>query len=173
MNPRSNSSSFTVSFGGLVEHHRVGVERGLQLVAQPGRDPPLAEEVVDRRHPGRLQHPPHVPERLGREQVALQPQVAVPRLQHQRVDQREDDQVVLRVRGLAEEVPPVVQVERHPRVVVRPVRVVARPEPSGSPGRSRPRRSGASGAHHCRARDRSLPDPAPMIRTRRNAGHAG
>jgi len=60
------------------EHDRVGAEGVAEGVAQPGDEPPLAEEVVDGGEPRRLEHPPDVGERLFGEQVALQPEVRVP-----------------------------------------------------------------------------------------------
>ena len=129
VNPRSNSFSVTRSFGGLVSMTGFGVERGAQFVAQPGGDPALAKEVVNRRDARWLQHTPHVAKRLGREQVALESQVAVAGLQHQRVDQSEDDQIVLLGRRLAQEVAPVVQLQGHARIGIGSIRMMLGAEP--------------------------------------------
>ena len=94
---------------------------------QPADDPALAVEVVHREHAAGLEPRLDVAERLLGEQEALQPEARIARVQHQRIDQGVDDQVVLAV-GLADEAAAVVEVDRDPRVVVRAVR----------DGRSRP-----------------------------------
>ena len=65
--------------------------------------------------------------RLFREQVVLQPQAALPRIQRQRVGQGEHHEVVLVV-VLLDERATVVDVHRHTRVLVRVVRVEPAPE---------------------------------------------
>ena len=67
---------------------------------------------------------PDVVHRLLREQVAFEADVAVAAVQHERIDQRVDDQVVLLVAGL-EEVAAVVEVHEHARIVVRPIGMIA------------------------------------------------
>ena len=86
----------TVDRARQVEDDRVaGAERLLEHRVERDDDPALAEVVVHDEHAARLEALADVGERLCREQVALEPDVAVAAVQHQRIDQRVDDQVVL------------------------------------------------------------------------------
>ena len=154
--------------------HRVDpIERHPQLVADAGRDPSLPEEVVDREHARRLQHPPHVLERLQGEEIAFQPQVRVAR-------------TAARASRSGRRSP-----GRRSRAWPRGGSCGHR---SDTPGRADPGTAGrggvarrvfwmtgsistasiwASAGTQRSARATSLPLPAPMIRTRLNSGHAG
>ena len=65
------------------------------ICSQPADDPALAVVVVHDEHAARLQPRLDVAERLLGEQEALQAEARIARVQHQRVDERVDDQVVL------------------------------------------------------------------------------
>ena len=64
-------------------------------VREPVDQPPLAEVVVDHQHAVRRQMIPDRLERLLGEHVALEPHAREARLHGQRIDQREDHEVVL------------------------------------------------------------------------------
>ena len=110
------------------QHHGFRVELFVQHFLEPGHDPALAEEVVHRGHARGLQHPFHIGKRFRTEQEAFQADTAVARVQHQRIDQCEDHEVVRSALGFAEEVASIVEVAHDARIVVGAVRVVLLPE---------------------------------------------
>ena len=97
-------------------------------VREPIDQPALAEVVVDDQHAVRLEAVAHVAERLDGEHVALEPHAGKARLQRQRIDQREDDEVVL-LRRRPQVVPGVVVDDGDARVGVRVIRMVRAAEP--------------------------------------------
>ena len=103
--------------------HGVVPEAGLDRVGQPVAEPGRAVVVVHGEQPvARVQVRLRRLHRLEREQVALQPERGLPGHQGQRVGQREQDHVVLRVR-LLQEGPAVVDVHGDPGILVGMVRV--------------------------------------------------
>ena len=74
---------------------RILAEHDGRRVRQPVHEPALAEIVVDDEHAVDLQMGPHVAEGLFREHIALEPHAREARLQGERIDQREHDEVVL------------------------------------------------------------------------------
>ena len=94
--PTSTSSGRTVSREGRLKTIGFPVPNVASSIdLQPRDDPALAEVVVHDEHAAWLQPLADVLERLRREQVTFQPDVAVAAVEHERVDERVDDQVVL------------------------------------------------------------------------------
>ena len=100
----------------LRERGRVAFEHIRPVVVVHGERSTLLQVIADRTH------------RLQREQVALQTEPALPRDERQRVGQGEQDEVVASV-GPLQERPAVVDVDRHPRVLVRMLRMQVAAEP--------------------------------------------
>ena len=89
------SSAPSVSRLGRLRTSASAAEGGAHRVLQARHDPSLPEIVVHHEHAAGLEPAPHIVHRLLREQIAFEADVAVAAVQHQRVDQRVDDQVVL------------------------------------------------------------------------------
>ena len=94
----------------IVERARVAIEKERLVV------------VVHREGPARIQVSPDRRHRLLCEEVVLEPKRALPCEQRQRVGQREQDEVVVVLR-LLDEGAPVIDVDAHARVLVRPARM--------------------------------------------------
>ncbi len=109
-------------------HARLGIERGRRDVGEPVHEPRLTKVVVDDEQTVRGEPFADGAERLLGEHVALEPHAGEARLHGQRVDEREDDQVVLLV-GRPQVVSCVVVDPRHPRIGVRPIRMVGEAQP--------------------------------------------
>ena len=86
-------------------------------------NPALAIEVVHHEDAVRLQHAADILKGLLGEQIALQADIGVARVQDQRVDQRIDDEVVF-LFGRAQEVPSVIKVGHDTRVRIGLVRMM-------------------------------------------------
>ena len=115
--------------GRQVEDDRVlGPEGLLEHRVQAIDNPSLAEVVVHDEHPAGPETLADVGERLRREQIALEPDVAVAAVEHERIDERVDDQVVLLVRR-PQVVPAIVQMHDHAGIRVGVVRMIAPTEP--------------------------------------------
>ena len=93
------------------QHERLGPKRFCQLPVQPAHNPPFAEQVVHKEKAAGPEVAAHVRKGLARKQKALQAKIAVTAVQHQRVHQGVDDQVVLPIAG-PQKVAAVVQVRR-------------------------------------------------------------
>ena len=109
-------------------HARLGIERGRGDVGEPVHEPRLTKVVVDDEQTVRREPFADGAERLFGEHVALEPHAGEARLHRQRVDEREDDEVVLLV-GRPQEVSRVVVDSRDTRIGVRPIRMVREAEP--------------------------------------------
>ena len=104
-------------------HQRLRPERSLNHTVDSPDNPALPEVVVHREHASRFEPRGDVIEGLLSEQEALQTEAGVARMKDEGVDERVDDQVVMAV-GLAHETAPIVDVNGHPRILVRMVRVL-------------------------------------------------
>ena len=98
-----------------------GAEHLLRQRGQAADDPALAEGVVHHERPARLELRLDVAERLLGEQEALQPEAGIPRVEHERIDQRVRRQVILPA-GRLDEAAAVVEVSGDPAVGVGAVR---------------------------------------------------
>ena len=99
----------------VLQRGRVSVEQERLVVVVHREGAARPEELAHRRH------------RLGGEEEVLEPQAALAGEQGERVGQGEQDQVVLTLLSL-DKGPAVVDMDRHPGVLVRMARVVARAE---------------------------------------------
>src|SRR3954470_16844754 len=97
---------------------RLGAEHSGDRVREPVDQPLFAEVVVHGHHAGRREVIAHRLERLAREHVALQAHPGEARLDGQRIDQREYDEVVP-FRGRSQIVPGIIVDDGNARIAVR------------------------------------------------------
>src|SRR5206468_2998358 len=87
---------------GKGQNHRLTVENFLEPLVKAGHNPALPEIVIHDKESAWFEPPAHVLERLAGEKVTLQSDVAVAAVEHERIDEGVDDQVILAVGGMQE-----------------------------------------------------------------------